>query len=124
MHAKVAVADDSVSLVSSYNLDLLSSMVNGEIGALMHSRAGAADIENSITADIADPANRVVELRIRKHGDGSPALVDGEPVIEVGPDQHLDAATRRRYGLLRAAVGVARNSLAFLASLRHPPLGP
>ncbi|MCA9550628.1 MAG: hypothetical protein KC933_11375 [Myxococcales bacterium] len=72
LHAKVATADDKVSVVGSYNLDLLSEQVNGEIAAASWSPGLARDIRKSFDADKANPAHKVVEYTIQRDEAGRP----------------------------------------------------
>jgi phosphatidylserine/phosphatidylglycerophosphate/cardiolipin synthase-like enzyme len=117
MHAKVAVADDDVSLVSTYNLDLLSSAVNGEVGSLMWSKEVASDVARSIEADLKDPANKIVEYTIARHPDGKAILEKGEPVVVRGPDSHVDADTMAQYRRAGAVADAARRFIPGLSAL-------
>jgi len=117
MHAKVAVADDDVSLVSTYNLDLLSSQVNGEVGSLMWSKEVASDVARSIEADLKDPANKIVEYTIARHPDGKAILDNGAPVVVCGPDSHVDADTMARYRRAGAVADAARRFIPGLSAL-------
>ena len=117
MHAKVAVADDDVSLVSTYNLDMLSSELNGEVGSLMWSKEMAADVANSIQADLSEPANKVIEYTIAREPDGRAVRREGKPVVVQGPESHVDAETLRRYQQLGTVADAARRYVPGLASM-------
>ena len=119
MHAKVAVADDDVSLVSTYNLDLLSSQINGEVGSLMWSRDVASDVAQSITNDLKDPRNVVVEYTIQRDVDGKAMLMDGKPIVVQGPASHVDAGTMRNYRLAGGVADLARRFIPGLGDMQH-----
>jgi phosphatidylserine/phosphatidylglycerophosphate/cardiolipin synthase-like enzyme len=109
LHAKVATADDQVSLVSSYNLDLLSTEINSEVGALIWSKDFANDTFNSIMADHDNPRNGVREYTILRDESGKPIRRDGKPVlneqgelindpdISFGPKDHLTTEVLDKY---------------------------
>lgn len=88
MHARVAVADDDVSLVSTYNLDLPSNEINGEVGSLMWSKEVASDI-----------------------------LERGEPVVVRGPDFHVDPDTMAHDRRAGAVADAARRFIPGLSAL-------
>ncbi len=117
MHAKVAVADEDISLVSTYNLDMLSSELNGEVGSLMWSKEMAKDIADSIQADLAEPANKIVEYTIAREPDGTAVRRDGRPVVLRGPESHIDEETLRRYQQLGSVADAARRYIPGLASM-------
>ena len=109
LHAKVATADDQVSLVSTYNLDLLSTEINSEVGALVWSKDFAAETLQSILADQADPRNGVKEYTILRDADGKPMRYDALPVLNeqgevinppdvtYGPGDHLSTEVLDKY---------------------------
>ncbi len=120
MHAKVAVADDDVSLVSTYNLDMLSSEINGEVGSLMVSKEVAQDVERSIEEDLADPANKVQEYTIARDAHGRALLNDaGKPTVVRGPDFHVSSTTMLGYRAAGALADVARRVIPGLQSMLH-----
>lgn len=121
LHAKTAMADDQLSLVSSYNLDLLSEQVNGEIGVLTWSEALAKDLHRSFEADLASPLHRVKEYTIARDGAGRPALKDGQPVVTFGPEDHVSVGKMGLYSMLRWVTRQLRK-LPALEALRHPAL--
>lgn len=100
LHAKVATADDVVSVVGSYNLDLLSEQVNGEVAALTWSEALAKDIRKSFENDLRNPAHRVVEYTIQRDELGRPILDDGEPIVTFGPENHMSTWSQMKYWAL------------------------
>lgn len=109
LHAKVATADDQVSLVSSYNLDLLSTTINSEVGALVWSKDFAAETMDSILTDYKDPRNGVKEYTILRDAQGRPSRADGLPVFDesgkvvhspdvtFGPRDHLSSEVLKKY---------------------------
>jgi putative cardiolipin synthase len=108
LHAKVATADDQVSVVGSYNLDLLSEQVNGELAAASWSPGLAQDIRKSFDADKANPNHKVVEYTIQRDAQGQPVLKDGAPVITYGPHDHMSGWNKVKYGVLCWLVRQAR----------------
>lgn len=119
MHAKVAVADENVSLVSTYNMDLLSSQINGEVGSLMWSKEVAADVAKSIADDLKDPRNAVVEYTIQRDFKGEAMRVDGKPIVVRGPHSHVDADTMRNYRWAGGVADVARRLIPGLEDMNH-----
>lgn len=109
LHAKVGVIDDQASLVSTYNLDLLSSEVNSEVGALVWSEDFAKDTYNGFTNDFKDPRNGVREYTILRDDKGHPIRSDGKPVLDAegnllndpevtfGPAHHLSQKVLDKY---------------------------
>ncbi|MFA5508155.1 MAG: phospholipase D-like domain-containing protein, partial [Vulcanimicrobiota bacterium] len=109
LHAKVGVIDDQASLVSTYNLDLLSSEVNSEVGALVWSEDFAKDTYNGFTNDFKDPRNGVREYTILRDDKGHPVRSDGKPVLDAegnllndpevtfGPAHHLSQKVLDKY---------------------------
>ena len=119
MHAKVAVADENVSLVSTYNLDLLSSQINGEVGSLMWSKEVASDVIKSIDDDLNDPRNAVVEYTIQRDVDGRAMRIDGKPIVVRGPGSHVDADTVRNYRWAGDVADIARRVIPGLNDMNH-----
>lgn len=109
LHAKVGVIDDEASLVSTYNLDLLSSEVNSEVGALVWSKDFAADTVSGFAKDFEDPRNGVSEYTILRDDKGTPIRSDGKPVLDedgelvndpeitYGPENHLGKEMLDKY---------------------------
>ena len=119
-HAKSAVIDDDEAVISTYNLDLLSGYVNGEVGAVVKSRELANDLIGAFDADKGDPANGFLEYRIQRDADGKPVLKDGEPVAAFGPEDHLPADVLEIYKGKRNLWGNwVRNNVPHFQPLRH-----
>ena len=119
-HTKSAVIDDDKSVVSTYNLDLLSGFVNGEVGAVVKSKELAADLLGAFDQDKADPANGFLEYRIQKDANGKPVLKDGKPVPEFGPENHLPKELLETYAKKRNLWGnFVRNNIPHFEPLRH-----
>ena len=109
LHAKTAVIDGEVSVVSSYNLDFISQYVNGEIGAVVWSKPFAEEATKGFKRDYEDPNNGVVEYKILRdaeghaiRSDGLPVLNDkgeiiNEPEILYGPANHLSPKLLKEY---------------------------
>lgn len=121
LHAKTATFDDILTLVSTYNLDILSGEINSEVGAAIWSEDLTADTNKSFDDDIADPKNGFVEYMIQRDADGHAVLHNGEPIPTFGPDWHLSAALMEKYDCLRKLVRIGRK-LPMFNSLDHPPL--
>jgi putative cardiolipin synthase len=122
-HSKAAVIDSRICLITTYNLDLLSGYVNGEVGAAVESPELAADLLAAFRADQADPEHAVLEYRIVRNDDGTPVLKDGLPVPLFGPEHHLPQDVLDDYCRLRKLWSqILRNNLPYLAPLRHPPV--
>lgn len=122
-HTKSAVIDDEQSVVSTYNLDLLSGFVNGEVGAVVKSKELAADLTRAFDTDKADPANGFLEYKIQRDAEGKPVLgKDGEPVAEFGPENHLSAEVLETYRKKKNLWGnLVRNNVPQFKPLRHDP---
>lgn len=117
LHAKTAHADGEVSAVGSYNLDLLSSQVNGELVLATKSKALAGDLARAFSKDVSNPAMSVREYTIQRNADGSPVLVDGQPVVTSGPEHHMTGWARAKYAVLSWVAELSKKfpSLAPLA---------
>ncbi len=129
LHAKVATADDQVSLVSTYNLDLLSTEINSEVGALVWSKDFAAETMNSIIADHDEPRNGVKEYTVLRDANGKPTRYDSKPVydekgevinppdITFGPGDHLSSEVLDKYSKKMARWAWLRENIPQLESL-------
>ena len=100
--------DGEVSLISTFNLDYISSYVNSEVGTLIWSKDFASRITDMYAGDQIDPRNKVVEYKIKKDKDGHAILKDGEPIVEFGAKDHLSAADWEKYKVLRGGAKAAR----------------
>jgi cardiolipin synthase C len=119
-HTKSAVIDDDQTFISTYNLDLLSGYVNGEVGALVKSKELADDLNGAFAADKSDPANGFIEYKIQKDAQGNAILKDGKPVIEFGPENHLPKDILEKYAKKRNLWGnTIRNNVPQFKPLRH-----
>lgn len=119
-HTKSAVIDDEETVVSTYNLDLLSGFVNGEVGAVVKSKELAADLTHAFEHDRADPANGFIEYTIQKDADGKPVLKDGQPIAVFGPENHLPADVLETYRKKSNLWGnLVRNHVPQFKPLRH-----
>lgn len=129
LHAKVATADDQVSLVSTYNLDLLSAEINSEVGALIWSKDFTSETMQSIIADHDDARNGVKEYTILRDAAGQPMRADGKPVFDesgkvvnapdvtYGPKDHLSQEVLDKYSKKMARWAWLRENIPQLASL-------
>ena len=129
LHAKVGVIDDEASLVSTYNLDLLSSEVNSEVGALIWSKEFAQDTYTGFVADFEDERNGVREYTILRDDKGTPIRSDGKPVLDeqgelinspditYGPANHLSQEVLDKYAKKTSRWNKLRQWLPSLGSL-------
>ena len=129
LHAKVGVIDDEASLVSTYNLDLLSSEVNSEVGALVWSKDFAGDTYSGFVKDFQDPRNGVSEYTILRDEKGTPIRSDGKPVLDekgelindpeitYGPANHLSQEMLDKYAKKTSRWNWLRSWLPNLDSL-------
>jgi phosphatidylserine/phosphatidylglycerophosphate/cardiolipin synthase-like enzyme len=123
-HGKSAVIDEEISLVTTYNLDLLSGYVNSEVGAVLKSKEFARDLLSSFEKDRADPRHNMLEYTIQRDANGKAVLVDGKPVVTFGPEHHLPQKMLEEYAKKRKTWGeTLRENVPYLAPLRHPGLG-
>ncbi len=119
-HTKSAVIDDDETIVSTYNLDLLSGFVNGEVGAVVKSKEVATDLLAAFEHDKADPANGFIEYTIAKDAAGKAVLEDGKPVTVFGPENHLSAEMLETYRKKSNLWGnFVRNHVPQFKPLRH-----
>jgi putative cardiolipin synthase len=119
-HTKSAVIDDDQTVVSTYNLDLLSGFVNGEVGAVVKSRELAADLTQAFEHDKADPANGFIEYTIQKDAEGKAVLKDGQPMTVFGPEHHLSPELLETYRKKSNLWGnFVRNHVPQFKPLRH-----
>lgn len=110
LHAKVAVFDGVLSLVGTYNMDLISGRINSEVLAAIWSQDFAARKKAAIVADLESPANDTQEYTIARDASGAP-LYDGcVPRVAFGPEQHIDPGelSRIKQGTLDYLEGMAR----------------
>lgn len=119
-HGKSAVIDDDETVVSTYNLDLLSGFVNSEVGAVVKSKEIADDLLAAFDEDKANPANGFIEYRIKKDANGKAVLENGKPVREFGPEDHLPKELLEEYAKKRNTWGnLVRNNVPHFKPLRH-----
>lgn len=109
LHGKVAVLDDEVTLLGSYNLDYLSAYINGEIGLAIKSRAFAAHMTETIERRIAKGPPEVLAYRIALDDDGRPVrftsgMLAGRVKVAYGPDDHCPPATLARLRAIQKAL--------------------
>lgn len=97
-HSKAFVLDGKVSGDTSYNADLLSGLVNGEVGAVTRSEASAQDLMSHIYEDLRDPANNFKEWTIKRDESGTPLRDEkGHLIAQHGPDQDISTKLKRIY---------------------------
>jgi putative cardiolipin synthase len=109
LHGKVAVLDDEVTLLGSYNLDYLSAYINGEIGLAIKSRAFADHMTKTIEGRIAKGPPEVLEYRIERDAQGRPVrfergLLAGRVKVAFGPDDHCPQTTLARLRTIQKAL--------------------
>lgn len=108
IHSKVAVFDEHVALVGTYNLDPVSMAVNSEIMAAVWSRDFARLAAAHPREQMAEGPPGLYEYRIERGRDGEPVRgKDGRPVVAFGPKDHTSPADWRKvqayWAMLRAA---------------------
>ena len=108
LHAKTMMADDEIGAVGSYNMDLLSSKVNGELMMATKSRALSRDLGAAFARDVANPLQEVHEYTIERNANGTPKLVDGKPVIAHGPHDHMTKWDGMKYSVLSWLATIAK----------------
>lgn len=113
LHGKVAVIDEEVTLLGSYNVDYLSAYVNGELGLAMRSRELAGYVRSWILGRIAKGPPEVVEYRIERDDQGRPArFPEGHPLagrvrVAFGPEDHCPRSQLLLLRALQQAVDAA-----------------
>ena len=119
-HAKCFEIDGIITGDMSYNADLLSARVNGEIGSIQKSEQNAKDLLSRIHDDLVDPANKFKEWTILRNDRGE-AILDGagKPAIVEGPDQDVSLKLRLMYGPIKLMCKVMTETDAG-SSLHHP----
>jgi phosphatidylserine/phosphatidylglycerophosphate/cardiolipin synthase-like enzyme len=119
-HAKAFVADGKVSGDTSYNADLLSGMVNGEVGAITRSEDVAQNLMNHIYDDLHDPANKFREWTIQRDPSGKAVHgADGQPIAIEGPEQDVSQKLQKRYKVVQFLCD-AITRLELGSPLAHP----
>lgn len=108
IHSKVAVFDNQVALVGTYNLDPVSMAVNSEIMAAVWSREFAQVAAARPREQLAAGPPAFYEYRIERAANGDPVRgKDGRPVVAFGPKDHTTPADWRKvqayWAMLRAA---------------------
>lgn len=116
LHAKTVLADEEIAAVGSYNLDLLSTKVNGELMLAAKSKGLARDLGAAFAKDLANPVQGVREYTIARDTDGSPILIDGKPVVTSGPEDHMSGWKKLQYAVLTRIAQLAKK-LPFLSPL-------
>lgn len=121
-HAKCFAIDGEVSGDLSYNADLLSGLVNGEVGAISRSKEIAGDLAKHIKDDLANPINEFKEWTIKKDANGRAVLgPDLKPIIVNGPDQTIAKKLMRLYKPLRGIANWAADHTISVAPLNIRP---
>jgi putative cardiolipin synthase len=119
LHAKTAIVDGKISAVGSFNLDFLSSHINGEILETINNEEVAAKEEAQFWRDIQNPRNRVREYTIVREKSGKPLMRNGEPVIKYGPKNHVSPEDMFQYKFWEPLTEFIEK-LPQLAPLRDP----
>lgn len=96
LHGKLAVFDRCLSLVGTYNLDILSMAMNSELVAAIWSESVAEDILHPRRQAIRE-GELLVQYRIARTDDGTPRRgKDGRVMVEWGPEDHVEMDEMRR----------------------------
>lgn len=102
-HAKMATFDDQVSFVGTYNLDLVSAKVNGEVGAIIYGADFAQEVNGAMETDMADPT-----VGYKQYSIGG-----------FGPEDHVAPEVLQSYEKRIARWNWAREHLPQLKSVRR-----
>jgi len=121
VHGKMAVFDDRVTVIATYNLDPVSMAVNGEAALVVWSEDLARRATTSILRPVADgPPSAFRYDVVRDAGGAVVRGPDGSPQIAFGPDDHDAADGNTSLAgwslVLRAVRAVAPDSTLFWAS--------
>lgn len=121
-HSKCFTVDGVLSGDTTYNADLLSGRVNGEIGAVTFSASFAKDLNDKIAADLLEPANGFVQWSIQKDANGKAVLdAEGKPIVTRGPKEDISPRLQRIYTPVQMLCRAMTYTDA-CAPLRHPEL--
>lgn len=130
-HGKAAVIDDRISVVGTYNLDLISSETNSEVAAVIYSEDFASELKASMENDRADPSMGYRPYTLRRDSEGRPLSAEGEPALNergelraepealFGPEHHLPAEKLQAYDKKIKRWNWMREHLPQLKSLRR-----
>lgn len=101
LHAKMAVLDERLSLVGTYNLDPLSMATNSEVVIGLWSPALAEALAQRGRRLVATGPPATYEYRLRRTGE------EGEIEIAFGPEDHCPASLLAKLAVPRVVVDVA-----------------
>lgn len=130
-HAKMALFDDDVAVVGTYNLDLVSAEVNGEVGAVMWSKEMVKEVDRSMDQDFSDPTLGFVRYEIARNSAGQPVDAAGKQVLDdqgnligdpqrvFGPEEHVDFEVLAKYDKRIRRWNWSRKHLPQFESLRR-----
>ncbi len=94
LHGKMAVFDNRLALIGTYNLDPLSMALNSELVAAAWSPALASDLLRTRRQFIDKGAPQIYEYRIKRDADGNPVFdSSNQAIIEFGPENHISKET-------------------------------
>ncbi len=102
-HGKTAVIDGHVAIVGSYNLDIISAAVNGEVAVVLRGEQIVQAVAAPILARLAEGKNSVVEYRIDRR-----ELANGSVVEAYGPADHVPLRKRFAMQVLSQVVSLLR----------------
>ncbi|MFL6653404.1 MAG: phospholipase D-like domain-containing protein [Sulfurifustis sp.] len=108
LHTKLAIFDEQVTLVGTYNLDPISMEINSEIMAAVWSKSFADAAARHPRALLGGGPPLVYEYRIERDARGNAVRGDdGKPVIAFGPRDHADPSEWRKVQLYWATLRAA-----------------
>jgi putative cardiolipin synthase len=120
LHAKAFTIDGEIAGDMSYNADLLSGFVNGEIGAIVKSKESAEHLNKAIIADLDDPKNGFDQWTIQRDATGRAVLdSEGQPIVTRGPKDVISKKVMRAYGPIQLLASLFTKTEAG-APLAHP----
>ena len=108
IHGKVAIVDRKVTVIGSYNLDFMSSLVNSEVVAAVWSEEFASRSRAHVLAKIAAGQPHVFEYRVARDDDGAPILKDGAPVVAFGAEDHCTPSRWTKLHVTRSLLQLRR----------------
>lgn len=101
VHTKLAVFDERVSLIGTYNLDPVSMAINSEIMAAVWSHKFARRAAAHPRELLAKGEPLVYEYKIQRDATGRAVRgTDGKPIVTFGPKNHAPAEEWRKVQVL------------------------
>lgn len=107
VHGKMMVVDGTVTVIGSYNLDVLSAAINSEIVAVIWSPELAEASRRNVLDTIARGPPHVQEYTLEREPNGAARLgEDGKPIVKFGAENHCDPSKWTELTAVRKALDV------------------